>query len=100
MRGLTRPRPLLPALRTQHAGGIERRTAMTPTEEIRIAHGGAVRTSKWITPRRKTRPVPLGCRIVSVTATAGLPDRTRARIAEIAAKHPRVRYVIAYTQTP
>ena len=73
---------------------------MTPTEEIRITHGGAVRTSQWITPRRKTRPVPPGCRLVSVTATAGLPDRTRARIAEIAAKHPRVRYVIAYTQTP
>jgi hypothetical protein len=73
---------------------------MTPTEEIRSTHRGAVRTSQWITPRRKTRPVPPGCRTVPVNATAGLPERTRARIAEIAAKHPRVRYVIAYALNP
>lgn len=73
---------------------------MTPTHEIRDTHGGAIRTSEWVTPHRKTRPVPPGCRTVPVTATAGLPERTRRRIAEIIAKHPKVRFVIAYILNP
>jgi len=68
-----------------------------PTEVIRDTHKGAVRTSQWLTPHHKTLPIPPGCRTVSVNATAGLPERTRARIAEITAKHPKVRFVIAYT---
>ncbi len=73
---------------------------MNPAHEIRDTHNGAVRTSDWITPRRRTRPVPPGCRLVPVTATEGLPERTRRRIAEIRAAHPRARYVIAYTLNP
>lgn len=85
---------------------------MTPTDEIRITHRGAVRQADWQDMRMsihpttgevrrvwKKRPVPEGCRWVHPCEIERLPELARKRAQEIMAKHPRTRGLIVYVGT-
>lgn len=79
---------------------------MTPTQEIRLRHGGAVRQSDWKTPSPagqfkkpfRRRPVPPLCKWVHPCelGRGRYPEQSESRAREIMAKHPRTRGLILY----
>ncbi len=80
---------------------------MTPAEEIRDRHKGAVRQSDWkhvqiikhrgeYIRRYKSRPVPEDCRWFHPCEIEKIPEPARTKARQILKKHPRTRGIIAY----
>ena len=77
---------------------------MSPTDQIRITHRGAIRASLWVDKRTRydevyliKRPIPPDCREYMACEVERIPEPARTEARAILRKHPKTRKIIAWT---